>query len=191
MEQQTIHWLRTRNLPKPVLRLLVAGSRHLDGNKGFINRYLVLGPGGDPIWEQEKHTSFTLSGNETLQEIQAGCSADKAFEPLQLGSRIAVIQTGAGRILGPICLDFIDAPLWADLGADLYLVPAMSAGLSRFHNQAKILGNRYQAATIVCNADTGSRRDRRIVTYLPTRDKDPPKAQQIAPNLFTFDIKIV
>ena len=191
LERRTVDWLRTQNLPAPVLQLLITGSRHLDREDGFVNRYLALGAGGDPIWEQEKGVPFTLSGNEQLCRLHPGCKAEKAFEPLRLGTWVALLQTRVGRLLGPICLDYIEAPIWAEIGADLYLVPAMSQGLPRFHDQAKSLGNRHLAASIVCNADTGGERDNRIAVYLPTRDKGKLVVQEYASNLFTFDVDIV
>jgi len=103
--------------------------------------------------------------------------------------RITVLQTRAGRLLGPICLDYIEDPRWGEIGADLYLVPAMSGGLSRFHDQAKSFGSRHLAASIVCNANTGGEQGKRIAVYLPTRDKAKLEVRKQAPNLFTLDIE--
>jgi len=92
------------------------------------------------LWEQDKRTPFVIDDPETLRGIKPDCAAAKAFEPTILGHTIALRESLIGRLLTPICLDFIDDPLWAELGADIFLVPAMSAGLSRFRDAAKRLG---------------------------------------------------
>ena len=191
LERLTVDWLRTRNLPNPVLQLIVAGSRHVDRVDGFVNRYLALGVAGDLVWEQDKSIPFTVSGNGELCKLQQGCTADKAFEPVQLGRRVTLLQTRVGRLLGPICLDYLEDGIYAEVGADLFLVPAMSAGLSRFHAQARTLGNRHLAASIVCNAHTDGEQGDRFVVYLPTRDKGKLAVQEQGPGLFTFDVDIL
>jgi len=125
---------------------------------------------------------------QTLQAIKPGCTAGKAFEPTIAGYTIALRESMAGRLLTPICLDFIDDPLWAELGADIFLAPAMSAGLSRFRDTAKRLGGRHGAASFVCNAATTGKE--RLVNYLPLRDAP---AADLAPGgrLFTIDVKIM
>ena len=96
-------------------------------------------------------------------------------------------ETAVGRLLTPICLDYIEGDLWRELGADFYLVPAMSPKLVRFENQAKAMGGLHGAATIVCNAQTAG--NHRCLTYLPV--KSAPKPRRIAKaELFTIDVPI-
>lgn len=181
-------WLFRHNLRTPRLRLVVAGSRHCVEGSGFCNRCTVLGLDGGILWEQDKRTPFVIDDPKTLQAIKPGCTAGKAFEPTIPGHTIALRESMAGRLLTPICLDFIDDPLWAELGADIFLVPAMSAGLSRFRATAKQLGGRHGAASFVCNAATTGKE--RLVDYLPF--KDAPKASQVpGGELFTIDVNIM
>lgn len=186
--QSVRDWLLRHNLHAPRLRLVVAGSRHCVEGGEFRNRCTVLGLDGRMLWEQDKRTPFVIDDPQTLQAIKPGCTAGKAFEPTLPGYTVALRESMAGRLLTPICLDFIDDPLWAELGADIFLVPAMSAGLSRFHATAKQLGGRHGAASFVCNAATTG--EHRLVDYLPLRNA--PSANPVpGSELFTIDVNIV
>lgn len=181
-------WLAANNLAAPRLRLVVAGSRHCPDGEEFGNRCTVLGMDGEILWEQDKRTPFVLDDAQALQELKPGSKASKAFEPTLPGYAIALRESLVGRLLTPICLDYIDDALWAELGADLFLVPAMSKGLSRFRDAAKRMGARHGAASLVCNAATSGKE--RLVDYLP--GKYAPVAT-LLPNgeLFTIDINFV
>jgi hypothetical protein len=145
-------WLAAHNGREPRLRLVVAGSRHCDCGDGFANRCTALDYLGNVLWEQEKRSPFVLEDRATLDRLSPACLVERAFEPTHLGRRLVVADTALGRILTPICLDFIEGDFWGDLGADIYLVPAMTGGLSRFKRRAAELGGRHGAATLVCNA---------------------------------------
>lgn len=185
--QRCRNWLETHNLRENRLHLVVAGSRHVDNGDGsFSNRCTVLGQLGDILWEQDKRTPFVIDDPKTLKNLSSEPIA-LAVEPTKLGPNLVLAETAVGRLLTPICLDYIEGDLWRELGADFYLVPAMSPKLVRFENQAKAMGGLHGAATIVCNAQTAG--NHRCLTYLPV--KSAPKLTSIAgTELFTIDVPI-
>ena len=184
---RTGDWLGRHNLPVPRLRLVVAGSRHCAEGGGFANRCTVLDQGGTILWEQDKRSPFVIDDPGTLDRLSPGCCAPAAFEPTVLGRRLVVRETSVGRLLTPICLDFIDDALWSALGADIFLVPAMSPGLERFRLKAQDLGSRHGAASFVCNAQTAG--TERYVAYLPLR-KPPVPTGRTGKELFILDIDL-
>lgn len=181
-------WLATHNLRAPRLRLVVAGSRHHPEADGWRNRCTVLDLAGEVLWEQDKRTPFVIDDAKTLQTLKVGCTAARAFEPTRPGYAVVLRESLLGRLLTPICLDYIDDALWAELGADIFLVPAMSKGLSRFRDMAKNLGGLHGTASFVCNAETVGKD--RLVGYLPVRGA--PAATPVAgAELFTIDVDFV
>ena len=179
-------WLAANNQREPRLRLVVAGSRHCDCGDGFANRCTVLDYLGNVLWEQEKRSPFVLEDRATLDRLSPACPVERAFEPTHLGKRLVVADTALGRILTPICLDFIEGDFWGDLGADLYLVPAMTGGLSRFQRRAEELGGRHGAATLVCNARLDGDR---CHAYRPAKSALVP-ARIEGIELFTVEIEL-
>lgn len=189
MLSSTRAWLRQHNLAEPRLRLVVAGSRHCcseEEKEGWSNRCTVLTQGGQILWEQDKRRAFVLDNPEDLKQLQLGCRAMSAFEPTRLGKRVVVRESAAGRLLTPICLDYIDDGLWSSLGADLFLIPVMT-GLARFVDKAREMGNRHGAASFICNANTDGMYNDRLVCYLPIKDA-PPVCQIAGGKLFTIDV---
>jgi hypothetical protein len=179
-------WLAANNLREPRLRLVVAGSRHCGCGDGFANRCTVLDYMGNALWEQEKRSPFVLDDRATLDRLSPACPVERAFEPTALAKRLVVAETALGRILTPICLDFIEGDFWGDLGADFYLVPAMTGGLSRFKRRAEALGGRHGAATLVCNARLDSER---CHAYRPAKPPIIP-VQIEGIELFTVEIDL-
>ena len=180
-------WLMRHNLPVPRLYLVVAGSRHCTDDRGFANRCTVLDQAGTVLWEQDKRSPFVIDDPGALDRLRPGCCAPAAYEPTVLGPRLIVRETAIGRLLTPICLDFIDDVLWSALGADIFLVPAMSPGLERFRLKAKDLGSRHGAASFVCNAQTAGAE--RYVAYLPFR-KPPEPTGLPGQELFILDVDL-
>ncbi|MBS4097376.1 MAG: hypothetical protein KGZ83_11155 [Sulfuricella sp.] len=181
-------WLAAHNLAVPRLRLVVAGSRHCPDGVEFSNRCTVLGLDGSILWEQDKRTPFVLDDAQALNAIQPGCTVTKAFEPTLPGYAVALRESLVGRLLTPICLDYINDPLWAELGADIFLVPAMTKGVSRFRDAAKRMGAKHGAASFVCNAATDGKD--RLVDYLPGTHA-PGAAPTPGGELFTIDFNFV
>ena len=181
-------WLGKNNARERRLRLVVAGSRHCPAEADFANRCTVLGPLGDIRWEQDKRSPYTLDKPELLDRLSPTVKIALAFEPTALGAGLVVAQTALGRALTPICLDFIEGALWSELGADLYLVPAMTDGLGRFRDQARRLGGLHGAASFVCNAQTTGKE--RCHHYLPVRGRSPVIVEIPDIPLFTVDVTL-
>lgn len=182
-------WLGTHNLREQRLRLVVAGSRHCPERDGFANRCTVLGPLGDLLWEQDKHQYFAEWGETVLTALSPGRPIAELVEPTAAGSRITLGASDLGWLLTPICLDYAIADgLFGALGADLYLVPAMTGGLSSFEDKARRLGRSQRAASFVCNAQTAG--ERRCLGYLPVRDERQRPRQVGDLPLFILDAEI-
>ncbi|AQR63997.1 hypothetical protein BXU06_02170 [Aquaspirillum sp. LM1] len=187
-------WLATENLREPRLRLVVAGSRHCHEGDNFANRCTVLGAAGDVLWEQDKRSHFVIDQQDALQALFPGSDMAKVFEPTSLGKTITVAETEIGRLLTPICLDYIEGDLWTKLGADMYLVPAMSGNLSRFVDQAKTMGGRHGAASFVCNAQDSAAEEKCRLAYLPFKTRPVVRrltsSSEIIPPLFTVEVRL-
>jgi hypothetical protein len=191
LQQKISDWLKKYNAFEPVICLVIAGTRHVFiGHEKYANRCTVLNFIGDVLWEQDKSQRFEL----TADIAQALLNADSAvFEPSHFAEKFVMCRTKLGRIATPICLDFIKAEgLWQKLAIDIFLVPAMSSGLSRFELSSKLAGNRWGSAVFVCNTkpdDTKPDYDKNAVhVYLPQKKtKEPDK---LSSYLFTIDIDI-
>lgn len=192
--QHCKRWLETHNLRAPRLRLVVAGSRHCHEGENFANRCTVLDEAGGVLWEQDKRSHFVIDQPEALQTLFPGSEMAKVFEPTSLGKTITVAETEIGRLLTPICLDYIEGDLWDELGADMYLVPAMSGNLSRFVDQAKAMGGRHGAASFVCNAQDSAAEEKCRLAYLPLKTQPLiqrlPSPSEITPPLFTVEVRL-
>lgn len=180
-------WLQRHNFREVRLRLVVAGSLHLAdprSAKDFFNRCTVLGYDGETLWQQDKFSPFVMDDSASLTALCPGANIAKLFEPTRLGRDIILAEMALGRLLTPICLDYIEGTLWGELGADVYLVPAMTERLSRFQVRAHDLGARHGAASFVCNAQTTG--DHRILGYLPAKGAPRPVSTSHL-QLFTMD----
>lgn len=182
-------WLLEHNSYEPVLRLIVAGTRHVQLASGrHSNRCLALDHCGDPVWEQEKRQPFHLPAEQSLKLL--GIDAE-AYEPSQLSQSFRVCRTALGRLATPICLDFLVDEKWKTLPVDVFFVPAMSMGLSRFADNSRIAGEQWGSAVFVCNAQPDPLAEdakQAVYTYLPTKATNTPS--QLSPYLFTLKIAI-
>ena len=85
--------------------------------------------------------------------------------------RVLVVRESAlGRILTPVCLDFLQNQTLKNLAGHLFFVPAMTPDTNQFKERAKDLATEFGAATFVCNADINENKDLRIRTHLPIKD---------------------
>jgi hypothetical protein len=109
-----------------------------------------------------------------------------AFEPTQTSNGLTLRKTALGLIASPICLDFIHDPAWAAMPAQVFLVPAMSEGLSRFQDHSRKLGGK-GAASFVCNAGHAHLKNGYVV-YQPS--KQATKVNRENELLFTIDVDI-
>ncbi|MGZ8161189.1 MAG: hypothetical protein ACXWT4_20655 [Methylobacter sp.] len=180
-------WLAQHNAFKPIILLVIAGTRHvIDSSEHnlYSNRCTVFNHIGDIEWEQEKRQPFLLTAEEASKIFD---TQSPAFEPTQLSLRLVMRHTALGRIATPICLDFLCDESWKIMPADVFLVPAMSSGLSRFEDNCRAVGNAWGAAAFVCNAQP-EKGLKAVYAYLPTKDALQPKEQ--APFLFTVKVNI-
>lgn len=191
LQQKISVWLKQYNAFEPMICLVVAGTRHVFiEHEKYANRCTVLNCIGDVLWEQDKSQRFEL----TADIAQALLNVDSAvFEPSHFTEKFVICRTELGRIATPICLDFIKADgLWQKLAIDIFLVPSMSSGLSRFELSSKLAGNRWGSAVFVCNTkpdDTKPDYDKNAVhVYLPQKKtKEPTK---LSPYLFIKEVDI-
>lgn len=179
-------WLLANNLNEPRLHLVIAGSRHHGNGKDFVNRCTVLGQIGDTLWHQDKRSPFVIDDQPLLQRLFPDLTMAKAFEPPNLGETVILADSAIGRLLTPICLDYVEGELWPELGADVFLVPAMSGNLGRFVHQAKEMGKRHGAASFVCNARNSGNLPDRCLAYLPVTQQPAVTTTNHA-QLFTVD----
>jgi hypothetical protein len=167
--------------PAHTIRLVVAGTRHVHENGSFSNRCTVLNHLGEEEWTQDKRQRFNLSAAQAQRLFGPTCP--EAFEPTKTGNGLSLRKTALGLVASPICLDFIQDPAWADMPVQVFLVPAMSDGLSRFEDRCRALGGK-GAAAFVCNA---SLKDPHVA-YRPSRQELKLIPQDDL--LFTTDVDI-
>lgn len=185
LQTEISNWLADYNAFDPVIRLVVAGTRHVfdgSGDNAYSNRCTAFNLFGDIEWEQEKRQTFLLTADEAseLFEIQV-----PVFEPTKQSQSLVMRHTDLGVIATPICLDFLCDPLWKDMPVDVFFVPAMSPNLTRFEHNCRIVGNELAAAAFVCNARTNDEQQN-VLAYRPAKNDLKPTQQ----NLFLFTVEV-
>jgi len=181
-------WLVQHNAFEPNIRLVVGGTRHVidsNGNNVYSNRCTVLNHCGEIEWEQEKRQPFDLTAEQANDffGIQS-----PAFEPTRLSRQLVMRHTALGRIATPICLDFLCDGLWQIMPVDIYFVPVMSKGLSRFNDSCRTVGNIWGAAAFGCNVRMDGGWQASMFAYRPAKDDLEPKEQN--PSLFIVEVDI-
>lgn len=180
-------WLAEHNAFEPIIRLVVAGTRHVhqsNGHNAYTNRCTVLNHVGGIEWEQEKRQPFRLTAEEAQQFFGIQY---QAFEPTQLSQRLVLRRTALGSIASPICLDFLCDQLWKKLPVDVFFVPAMSPNLARFKDICKMRGVDQGSAAFICNAKP-SDPDQSALAYRPAKRQLTIKQQN--PFLFTVEVNL-
>ncbi|MDD2739696.1 MAG: hypothetical protein PHR94_12260 [Methylomonas lenta] len=188
LEKQISAWLRENNAFEPVMRLVVAGSRHVhhsEQKNSYSNRCTAFNQVGDIEWEQEKRQPFRLTAEEAESLLNI---KQVSFEPTCLSNEMSIRLTALGNVASPICLDFFHDELWAKLPIDLFLVPAMSPNLKRFKSQCKQAGGRWRASAFVCNAKP-SDSDKSVFAYIPSKQQ-PTVTSVEAEKTFLFTIEV-
>ncbi len=187
LENQIATWLRDNNGFEPVIRLVVAGSRHVhqqEQNNSYRNCCTVFNQIGDIEWQQEKRQPFRLAAKEAKSLLNI---KQESFEPTCLSNTMSIRHTLLGNVATPICLDFIQDEFWAKLPINLFLVPAMSPNLKRFEDACKNAGARWQASAFVCNAKP-SDNDKSVLAYIPSKQQPNLTLEQTF--LFTVEVKV-
>ncbi|GAB6140481.1 hypothetical protein JCM14076_12100 [Methylosoma difficile] len=185
--QTTIsQWLLQNNAFSRVIHLVIAGTCHVfenQENSHYSNRCTAFNHMGKIEWQQDKRQRFTLTADETYKLFKL---KSPAFEPTQLANHLVIRHSALGKVATPICLDFLCDGLWKTMPIELFLVPAMSAGLSRFIDNCRIAGNEHSSAVFICNTD-GNKEP--LVAYRPEKH-DTLQIQKINPLLFIVDVDI-
>lgn len=151
LKNQISKWLRDNNAFEPVIRLLIAGSEHvfvdLDKHQ-YSNRCTVYNYCGDIEWIQEKRQPFKLDAEVSRKLFGVN---KQTFEPTELSQIITIRNSQLGNLASPICLDFLDDPVWKNMPVNVFLVPVMSNNLNRFKDESKNFGKK-QIASFICNS---------------------------------------
>lgn len=184
LQSQIRTWLQQNNIEYPIIRLIVAGTRHVftdSNNQNYVNRCFVFDSEGKPIkslktgetWEQDKHETFRLNPHKAEQLF--GIKSE-LLEPSCRSEKAIICHTALGRIATPICLDFLkNDGIWQKLPIDIFLVPAMSdskEGLNRFENNSVNAGGKWGSAVFVCNAMPDDDHQA-VYVYLPSTENLP------------------
>lgn len=180
-------WLEKHNAFEPVIRLIVAGSSHLfhaGKSNAYSNCCTVFNHIGAIEWRQEKRQPFGLSEEEAQTVLGVKMPAS---EPTRLSQGLTLRHTALGKLATPICLDFLIDPHWTAMLADVFLVPAMSPGFSRFQDHCREIG-KSGASAFVCNALL-DKDDSAGLAYRPARNPFIPLQKQCS-HLFMVDVEI-
>lgn len=178
--------------------LVIAGSFHLPGDHGWMNRCTVLDGCGRKLFEQNKSVAFRIPP----QRAQALGAAGRAllgiderggYEDIDVGTELVIVDSPLGRMVTPICLDFCGDELIDLVTAscvNFFLVPAMTERMKNFHQQAVHLGTRTGAASFVANSvwllkrlaksDAAIDNELSVMGYLPRRGGLFTRAQRAA-----------
>ncbi|MBT9099202.1 hypothetical protein KFZ76_16025 [Methylovulum psychrotolerans] len=184
-------WLRENNAFDPQIRLVVAGTRHVHADNPaqtntYSNRCSVFNFVGDLEWQQDKRQPFDLTPEQTQALFGV---ATPAFEPTDLAQHLSIRNTKLGAIASAICLDFLQDKHWQTLPIAIFLVPAMSEGLSRFKDRCRAAGNAWESTVLVCNAHKDATGNNAVLAYRPEK-ADTLQLEATAPFLFTVSIAI-
>ncbi len=188
LQKALSEWLEKYNAFEPVIRLIVAGTRHVidaNGSNVYSNRCTVFNHIGDIEWEQDKCQPFHLTAKDADKffGIQS-----PVFEPTQLAQRLVMRHTALGRLASPICLDFLCDKLWKLMPVDVFFVPAMSPNLKRFSDNSRVSGSAWGSAVFVCNAQP-DQKQKAVLAYRPAKN-DALQPEEKALFLFTVDVDI-
>jgi len=140
--------------------LVVAGSFHVDGGDGWVNRCRVLDARGEILLQHDKCTRFKILPEEARLMDAAlltylGIDQRGGYEDIDVATSMPILDCDLGRLATPICLDFCGdelRELLIDTATNLLFVPAMTPTMRRFHDQARELGDQNRATTFVVNS---------------------------------------
>jgi predicted amidohydrolase len=191
LQSHISQWLRKNNAFAPQIRLVVAGTRHVHADNPapantYSNRCSVFNSVGGLEWQQDKRQSFDLTAEQT--QALFGIAAP-AFEPTDITQHLTIRNTTLGAIATAICLDFLQDKHWKTLPIAIFLVPAMSEGLSRFKDRCRAAGNAWGSTVLVCNAHKDATGNNAVLAYRPEK-ADTLQLEATAPFLFTVHIDI-
>lgn len=142
--------------------LVIAGSFHheYDDGRGWVNRCQVLDPYGRVLLKQDKCVAFKIPASQAREMspqllAKLGIDGRGGHEDIAVGEELTFLDSGLGRMLFPICLDYCGdqlTELLLDSRPNLFWVPAMTPTMSAFHERARFLGGRLRASSFVVNS---------------------------------------
>lgn len=142
------------------LRLVVAGTEHVEEGGRRLNRCTILAPG--------------TSGSRVLLEKMVPAEIDQSVEDLRGQERGATIHMSKYWSLATlVCRDFLERDLvhrLAAAGLRLALVPAMTAKTDVFATRALELVTDAQAVVGVANVPVGKHPESRALLAVPFRE---------------------
>jgi predicted amidohydrolase len=142
------------------LFMVVAGSFHIrqgeEGKEKIFNASVVLNHSGDDLWSQRKIQPFSFNRKDIkeCQEIKCLLKISDAggYERIESDTAIRCLDTPLGRMILCICIDYFHddhAQALYKSGANIFFVPAMSPGNSKFQATAEKLGSSNLAVAFV------------------------------------------
>lgn len=177
--------------------LVVAGSFHERVKGRFVNRCWVLDGYGEPVYSQDKCSAFVLLAEEAAQMRK---SQRHLYEQLRLprggkedirrATSVKLFDTPLGRFTTLICLDYCGhllTEMLCSVGANFLVVPAMTPTMKRFEKQARNLGERVSALSLVANSAWLKPEDDSedlALLYLPVLHK--PEGEDLSKELRCF-----
>lgn len=139
------------------LLMVAAGSWHVPDGTDYVNRCVVLGHRGGVLWDQDKLEEFHLVAENVAKDpaywANQGIGPAGAVESIRKGTVQVAVDGPVGRLAAAICSGFFQeraAALLAEVKANFYLVPAMSAGCGELEVAAMAMVRR-RAGTFVAN----------------------------------------
>ena len=203
------HWLETNNRERVEkgengLILVVAGSFHVGEKEDQLcNISTIFDHQGSILWEQKKLQRYSfdrgdIKNHPALQEILK-TSDEGGHERTHVSDALYCLDTPIGRIAVCICIDFFHEDHREALrlsGINLFLVPAMTPGNTRFQDTAKFLGTSNHAAAFIANSGWAAEKskgnpihkDSASFYYLPSRVKSYTFATGENKDILMFDI---
>jgi len=212
LDNDLLRYLKDRLLAGDASRqpaLTVAGSFHLNDVEGRWNRCHVFNAWGETLFRQDKGLDFRITPQNatkmsTEQRAELGIDEGGGFEDIDFAQEFVLVDCALGRLVTPICLDYIGdglLGLFRDTDSNLFLVPAMTARMKPFVERAVKLGTDCQASSFVVNSAKmypaqGSKPEDRFLAYVPAKDGCIPAEdetseawEEISKDLIMFSIR--
>ncbi len=177
-------WLSTDNKDYVLnqnkgLLLVVAGSFHFICEDGKVNRSIILGYDGKPLWYHDKMQAYQITRDDVnddkslIDKLRIGPGGGE--EGIALKNELRFIDLPIGRVSVCICLDYIYLDHFEAIkesGINVFLIPAMSSNTTRFHEYARDFGNSQHASTFVSNSSyIAINPEGASFYYIPSRDR--------------------
>ncbi len=212
LDNDLLRHLRDRLLAGEAARqpaLTVAGSFHLSDAARWWNRCHVFNAWGEILFYQDKAQDFGFTPENARrmsaeQRAALGIDENGGFEDIDFAEELVLIDSALGRLVTPICLDFIGdglIGLFRDTCSNLFFVPAMTRRMEPFVERAVKLGTDCRASSFVINSakmcrGRNSEPGDRFLAYVPAKGGAVPADdgsieawEDISPDLIMCSIR--